>query len=185
MLFRSRSTQLHAASWSELSFTAVLQAELADLDGDDERCVAHLQESERLLQRSGYQFTALFLYPLIVQRALARSDVDAARSALDRWGAVATRVPRVHHTLVELRAGGPTSSERDGLRPLPASAGVGAGTGLVAQIAVAVHTGNRQLADASRELLLSLAERGVDHVPSARRGVDAMLHELDGVDRAG
>jgi ATP/maltotriose-dependent transcriptional regulator MalT len=176
---QARTTQLHAASWSELSFTAALQAELADLDGDDERCVAHLQESERLLHRSGYRFTGLFLYPLVVQRALAAGDVDGARAAVGRWEAGPGRVPRIVSTLVELAGEGAPRGAATAVRPLSTDGGVGVGALLVAQVGVAIRGGDRVLAEQSRDHLLWLEERGVRYLPSARRPLEALRDELD------
>jgi hypothetical protein len=77
------------------------------------------------------------------------------------------------------------TAEGLGFRPLPASAGVGVAAGVVSQLAIATRTGDRQLAEVTRALVVSLVDRGVGYLPSARRPVDVLLQELDGIDGEG
>jgi DNA-binding SARP family transcriptional activator len=169
--------QRQAGQWGEMSFTLALQAHLADRANDDEETELNVAEADRLIERSGFVYTAPLLFPLLVQRAIAAQDIDALNNVMARWEQTEHRVPKVFqalHTTITQPAS-PTLA----FRPITsASIGPGHLPMLAAQIIIATITQNRELTDISIVALDHLADIGVGHLPSARVGVDELRTAL-------
>ena len=173
LLREARATQIEAGSWSELSFTATLEAHVADLRSDDETTESLISQAERLLVRSGYAFTAQFLYPLMMQRAARAGDIVGANGAATRWTEFAHRIPRIFRALNFIVSGdsAKATSELSGWRAFAGGPfGPGHLTLIAAQHRCAAMLGDDSLREATAAALSQLAERGVRLLPGV--GID-------------
>lgn len=168
-----RAVQISAGTWGELSFSTMVQAHLHDVRGEDDLCEARSAEAERLVHRSGFSFTTRFLYPLILQRAASRGDLQAFDDADAKWARTSSRVPGVFKALRAAVAGdidlakSMTWRRVDGVNLAPGHLSV-----LAAQCEVAMRTGQEDLALLCIDALDVAAARGVAYLPSAQRMVE-------------
>lgn len=171
VLRQARAAQLNAGSWGELSFTTTLEAHLAHVRGDEIATDVLVAQANRLLYRSGYSFTAQFLFPLLLQRAAAVDDSQAAESAERAWMLFAGRTPRIHRVLRRVICGDEVGA-RDELRTYQPLAdgpfGPGHLTLVAAQHSVAHLLGDSELGAATQIAITRLAERGVRYIPGVR-----------------
>lgn len=178
LLREARATQFEAGSWSELSFTATLEAHISDLRGDAPATDGLIAQSERLLLRSGYAFTAQFLYPLMMQRAAKAGDTAGCADAAARWAEFANRIPRIFRVLNLAIAGewARAESELAGWKPLAQGPfGPGHLTLIAAQHRCASILGDSALREATETALDALGEKGIRLLPGTEIDVGLPL----------
>ena len=173
VLRQARAAQLNAGSWGELSFTTTLEAHLAHVRGDEIATDVLVAQASRLLYRSGYSFTAQFLFPLLLQRAAAVHDPQAAEAAEREWALFAGRTPRIHRVLRRVICDDEVGA-REELRAYQPLAngpfGPGHLTLVAAQHRVAHLIDDIELGAATQTAIARLAERGVRYLPGV--GID-------------
>ncbi len=173
VLRQARAAQLNAGSWGELSFTTTLEAHLAHVRGDEITTDVLVAQANRLLHRSGYSFTAQFLFPLVLQRAAAGGDPQAAESAEREWALFTGRTPRIHRVLRRVICDDEAGARDELLNYQPLANGpFGPGhlTLIAAQHRVAHLLSDIELAAATQVAVARLAERGVRYLPGV--GID-------------
>lgn len=179
---QARATQLAAGTWGELSFTAAIEAHLHDITAEPELCDARLAEAERLLIRSGFSFTAQFLYPLHIARAAHRGDLAVFDDAMARWEQLPARVPSVFCALREVIAGDPDRARSIVWRTVTAQrAGPAHLAPLVAQITIASLLDDKELAVESLDTIEVLAAKGVAHLPTMQEPLRDQIDALRSV----
>jgi DNA-binding SARP family transcriptional activator len=175
----ARTAQLSAGVWSELSFTATLEAYLADERGDDDLYAARVAEAERLSHRTGFAFTPQFLFPLELMRAVHDDDRTGVEATLTRWHTHVARIPLVFERLAAASGDATVGLGERQLRPLdPERIGPGQLTLLAAQIELACINGDSDLARTSLEAVQRLDGLGLRCIPASRAELDRVSERL-------